>query len=229
MTPARVIELWRFPVKSLVGEAVLSIDVNGRGFDGDREWSVKTEDGRLGSGKTGRRFTAVPGLLDVRAAIVEGRVLVTYPDGTQAFADDPAAEERLSVLVGRRVSFDLEGDEPHFDDGPVSLMGSASLAALSAEQGTLVDRTRFRANVIVATDEAFVEDTWVGRDIEVGAVRLHVDKMLPRCVMVNMSTADLPEQPGNLTALGRIHQACMGVVASVVGAGRMSVGDIITI
>jgi hypothetical protein len=53
--------------------------------------------------------------------------------------------------------------------------------------------------------------------------------MLPRCAMVNMSTADLPGQPGNLTALGRMHQACMGVVSSVIGPGVINVGDVITL
>jgi uncharacterized protein YcbX len=229
MSSIRVAELWRFPVKSLVGEQVARLEVDQRGGVGDRLWSVYTADGKLGSGKSGRRFDAVPGLLDVRAQLIEGRVQITLPDGTTAFTDDPVAGRKLSTYVGQPVTLAAETGTPHFDDGPISLMGTASLAALAEEQHAPVDRTRFRANILVETDGAYVEDTWVGRELLVGSVRLRVDKMLPRCVMVNMSTADLPAQPGNLAALGRIHDACMGVVASVVDGGVIAIGDVIAI
>ena len=43
--------------------------------------------------------------------------------------------------------------------------------------------------------------------------------------MINMASADLPEQPGNLAALGRLNEQCLGVIAQVVTPGRIATGD----
>lgn len=59
--------LHRFPVKSMSGEERNHLDVDARGCVGDRVWSVRTADGKIGSGKNTRRFAAVPGLLELRA------------------------------------------------------------------------------------------------------------------------------------------------------------------
>jgi MOSC domain-containing protein YiiM len=48
-------------------------------------------------------------------------------------------------------------------------------------------------------------------------------------VMINMSSADLPAQPGNLAALGRLHDQCLGVIARVVTPGRVAVGDALVV
>jgi uncharacterized protein YcbX len=102
MTQPAVRSLHRFPVKSLAGESVVAFDVDERGVAGDRWWSVRTSDGRIGSGKTTRRFAAVPGLLDLRAVREGERVVVRFPDGTCCPVDDPLADARLSEHpVGR--------------------------------------------------------------------------------------------------------------------------------
>ena len=125
------------------------------------------------------------GLLDVRARTDDGTVLVTFPDGTSHAVDDPAAATRLSAQVGQPVTFARETSVVHFDDGPVSLIGTASLAALAAERGALVDFGRFRANVLVHTVEPFVEDgsASVARSAS-GRCVLRVTMTSARCVMV---------------------------------------------
>jgi len=36
----RVLELWRFPVKSMQGERLTSADIGPDGIDGDRRWAL---------------------------------------------------------------------------------------------------------------------------------------------------------------------------------------------
>ena len=48
-------------------------------------------------------------------------------------------------------------------------------------------------------------------------------------VSVWMATADLPEQHGNLLALGRINEANLGVIATIEQPGRITVGDALTV
>jgi uncharacterized protein YcbX len=139
--------------------------------------------------------------------------------------DGGGAAERLSRLVGRPVTFSQEAAVSHFDDGPVSLLGSASVTAVADERGRPVDAARFRANVLLTGLRAFAEESWIGRRVSVGTAVLSVTAASPRCAMVNAETADLPAQPGNLAAVGRLRDGQLGVVATVVRAGRISVGD----
>ncbi len=223
---ARVLELRRYPVKSLTGEVVEELEIEARGCAGDRVWSVRTADGRIASGKTtSSRFAAVPGLLELRARWREGRVAVRFPDGTECYVDDAGAAGRLSAQLGRPLTFARETDRPHFDDGPVSLVGTGSVDAVGAELGDRVEPVRFRPNILFAGDGPFAEDSWVGREVTVGACVLRVLMTSPRCVMVDMATADLPPLEGVLAATGRINQACTGVIAEVVRPGRVRVGD----
>lgn len=225
----RVVALSRYPVKSLLGEPLAAVDVDARGVAGDRAWAVRTSDGKLGSGKSTRRFTAVPGLLQARARYDGERALVDFPDRAACPADDPAAESRLSDLVGVPVSLVREADVSHYDDGPVSLLGLASVAALSAARGEEVEPERFRANILLDTPAAYAEEAWVDRDVQVGTAVLHVTMCSPRCVMVNLPTADLPSQPGNLALLGDLTGGHLGVIATVVRPGRVAVGDPVTV
>jgi uncharacterized protein YcbX len=223
--PVGVVSLHRYPVKSILGEDLDALDVDERGVVGDRWWSVRTAAGKIGSGKNTNRFAAVPGLLALRARTDGDRVRVALPDGGEYDVEDPSLPDVLSKRLGQPVTLARESDVMHFDDGPVSLLGRASLEALAAHRGEPVAAVRFRANVLLDTTSPFVEDEWVGREVAIGTALLRVTMRSPRCVMVDMATADLPEQHGNLLALGALSEACIGVIAEVVRPGRMTVGD----
>jgi len=224
-----VASLHRHPVKSMLGESVDHVDVDQRGCVGDRSWSVRTSTGKIGSGKDTRRFSAVLGLLRMRAVEQDGAVLVTFPDGTRCAVTSPEAADRVSHQVGQPVTFAQESVVSHFDDGPISLLGHASVEAIAQERGEPVDPARFRANVLVEGLDAFAEGAWIGRRVRIGTAVLHVTMASTRCVMVNAATADLPAQPGNLAAIGRRNGMQLGVVATVVTPGRMSVGDVLAV
>jgi uncharacterized protein YcbX len=224
-----VISLRRYPVKSMTGESVGQLDVDERGVVGDRLWSVRTVSDKIGSGKNTRRFARLEGLLELRAAERDGRVLVTLPDGSACFTDDEDAAGRISHQLGQPVTLARETSVSHFDDGPISLIGMPSVAAVTEERQADVDPDRFRANVLLHTPGRFVEDTWVGRQVRIGTAVLHVEMASPRCVMVDMETADLPSQHGNLAAVGRLNQACLGIIATVLAPGTIRVGDTLTI
>jgi len=85
----RVLEIWRYPVKSLQGERLDSALVGVEGIEGDRQWAIF--DVATGFGLTGRREGA---LLHASARTVDGRVEVVLPDGSVA-ADDEARQIRV--------------------------------------------------------------------------------------------------------------------------------------
>ncbi|WP_233583870.1 MOSC N-terminal beta barrel domain-containing protein [Micromonospora sp. CV4] len=69
----RVAEIRRYPIKSMLGEAVPLAEVGERGLAGDRLWAVRDLDGKLGSGKNTRRFRRMPGLFRLQAYAADDR------------------------------------------------------------------------------------------------------------------------------------------------------------
>src|SRR5437763_1264535 len=90
----RVLELWRYPVKSLQGERLEEAAVDDLGIAGDRRWALFDRDSGLGL--TARR---VPELLFGAARVRDdGGVEVVLPDGTVT-----TDEAVVSDWLGRRV------------------------------------------------------------------------------------------------------------------------------
>lgn len=223
-----VSELHRYPVKSLTGERLASLAVEERGVVGDRLWAVRDPDGKLGSGKSSRRFRRMDGLLALRAEYDDDIPVLTFPGGRMIRGDDPAVHDALSEHVGRPVTLGREERVSHFDEGPIHLVTTASLTTTGAAHGGSVDARRLRPNVVVDTGEltGLPEDDWAGRRITLGPeVVLQVLYAMPRCVMVDLPTADLPAARRLLSTVTEVNAGDLGVVADVVTGGTVSVDD----
>jgi uncharacterized protein len=109
-TIGSVIELRRYPVKSLAGETLTVAAVDRRGLDGDRRWAVTDADGKFGSSKSTRRFRKMEGLLQLTASYdPHCTPIIGFPDGRRIPGDDPDVHEALSDHVGRSVELRPEG------------------------------------------------------------------------------------------------------------------------
>lgn len=222
----RVLELWRYPVKSLVGERLDAARVGARGLEGDRLWAVQDPDGKLGSGKSTRRFRRMDGLLELASSYDGDVPVVAFPDGRELRGDD-GLDAALAAHVGRPVSLAREDAVSHFDEGPVHLVTTASLAAVSTAFGRDVAPRRVRPNVLVDTGpaEGFLEDGWIGREVAIGdEVVVAVRSGMPRCVMVGLPQVALPREPRLLRTIVEANDAQLGVVCDVVRGGTVQVG-----
>lgn len=112
-----VVALWRYPVKSMMGEELNASVVTERGLLGDRAHAlVDVETGKVASAKKPRWWGR---LFEFRAAFVElprpGEALppirITFPDGKLMTSTDRGLDEELSALVGRKVSFGASAPE----------------------------------------------------------------------------------------------------------------------
>lgn len=106
-----VISLWRYPVKSMMGEELNAAAVTAAGVLGDRAFAVvDRETGKVASAKNPRKW---PDFFAFRAAYCEPpavgidlpSVRVTLPDGETVRSDAADLEARLSQALGREVSF----------------------------------------------------------------------------------------------------------------------------
>ncbi len=75
----RVLQLWRYPVKSLLGERVDAAEIGSHGIEGDRRFAIF--DVGTGFGLTARR---VPEMLFASARVDGDGVEITLPDGSVA-------------------------------------------------------------------------------------------------------------------------------------------------
>ena len=233
-TPAvgRVTALWRYPVKSMLGERCPSLTLNARGVEGDRLYAVVDANGKLGSGKSTRRFARIDGLFRFRS-VYDGDVpVIAFPDGRRLRGDDGSVHGALSAALGQPVTLAREAAISHMDAGPVHLLTTASLAWL---RGLLpaagLDERRFRPNVLIDVPGASpIEREWLGRTVAVGdEVRLAVRDMTERCVMVSLAQSELPDDPAILRTLAQDAGLDFGVYADVVAPGRISVGDRVSV
>jgi uncharacterized protein YcbX len=108
-----ICELWRYPVKSMLGTTLDEVVVTPKGFLGDRAWALRdVETGRIASAK---KF---PRLLEYRATYeVEpvdespGRVRIETANGDAIYPEDPEASRVISELLGRDVRLENQARE----------------------------------------------------------------------------------------------------------------------
>jgi len=228
----RVAQIWRYPVKSLQGETLLTAELGLQGVEGDRRYAIF--DAETGMGLTARRE---PALLFGAASLATGSLEITLPDGTVA-SDDAALSEWLGRPVILRSTsyqgprryespedYEAEADWEPFDGANGSFRDSERTVVSLVSTGTLGawNARRFRSNLVL---EGSDEDALVGTRVRVGEAELEVIKRVGRCVMVTRA------QPGgvekDLDVLRTIHRERGGrfaVGAEVLVPGTVSVGD----
>src|SRR5438270_4487323 len=106
-----VVGLWRYPVKSMMGEELNAAEVMERGLVGDRQFAVvDASTGKVAGAKNPRKWG---NFFDFRAAYVEPpesgsklpAVRLTLPDGTVVTSEQPNVAQVLSKALGREVAF----------------------------------------------------------------------------------------------------------------------------
>ena len=106
-----VLSLWRYPVKSMMGEELNAADVTERGILGDRVYALfDPSSGKVASAKNPLKWAR---LFDCRAAFIDPPVLgspmpsvrITLPDGSLVTSAEVELEPKLSQVFGREVRF----------------------------------------------------------------------------------------------------------------------------
>jgi uncharacterized protein YcbX len=238
----RVESLWRYPVKSMMGEELARAYLAVGGVYGDRRY------GFLSSAAPADfpYFTARErhDLLLHRAlyrhpermarpcggfALSDDAVEIETPAGERLAVDDPRVIELLRNGVRERHEVTLvRSEDALVDSRPISLFSLQTVRQIGEEVGAELDKRRFRANVYVdlASGGGFGEDEWVGRRLRLGRdVEVQVLKRNKRCKLITLDPETSDANPEVIKCVARDHEMRAGIYAGVLVEGLVSVGD----
>jgi uncharacterized protein len=225
--------IYRYPVKSMRGEALEAAMLGWHGVEGDRRLALRRTDERGGfpwltAGKLPALIQFAPERQDV-----DGDALPTHvrtPEGEAL----PIFGEALASDVQRRHGGAVEMlhfKHGIFDDASVSVITSHTVGEICRLAGRDGDVRRFRPNVLVRSGAGvpFEEDAWVGGVVTFGdgddAPAIAVTMRDVRCAMVNIDPDGSGTSPDVLKAVVRANQNNAGIYATVTRTGRVSVGQ----
>jgi uncharacterized protein len=223
----RVLQLWRYPVKSMQGERLDRATFTPTGIEGDRRWGIVDRG-------TGRILTAkrVPELLYATARWVEERPVVTLPGDHTSVAGWLGRDAALvEARADERGTYEIAQDP--FDEASALLTWNGPKGTFHDSNRTQVhllsvgsagawDLRRFRPNLVVDGDGEF---DLVGSTLRVGTAVLSVVKRTDRCVMTTRP------QPGGIERDPEVLKAILlaggdlGVGCTVVQPGDVHEGD----
>jgi uncharacterized protein YcbX len=124
------------------------------------------------------------------------------------------------------IEFTMPGGR-YVDAAPILVLTTASLrTAAGHHPNGAWDVRRFRPNVLLDLEgDGWAEDSWVGRQIRIGAVTLLPTERCVRCTMVTRSQPGLGADVDVFRTLARHHGGLLGVWSDVVTPGSLSLGD----
>jgi hypothetical protein len=237
------------PVKGMRHLALDAIDLDEQGAVGDRSYClVDVDEARV------LKTVQHPSLIGVVAQVGGDRLRLTLPTGEEAsgaparsgrtitcdywgrsvdldLTEGPHAE-LVSDWLGRRVSVAVAPRGGVVFGDPLTVVGTASLRELARRTGLdeVADQpARFRATLVVETDEPHVEDSWAGQEVAIGDAVVRIGGPVPRCAVVDhhpetgvkdvrLLRALVRERPTN-----RAGEPMFGVYARCVVSGRVTV------
>jgi uncharacterized protein YcbX len=207
-----VASLWRYPVKTLAGEALASAVVARDGILGDRLVCVRGPEGV----RTSRRHYRLLGLRGSmgpdgaplvnghRWDTVEAAALVKAAAGDDAWLEAIDAAERFDVM-------------------PLLVATDGAVAAFGR------DVRRLRPNILIGGVQGLDETTWPGGTLHIGDVVVRLDSLRSRCPMTTVDPDTLERDPNVLRDIGRRFGGRLALNAEVAREGTVSVGDTVTL
>ena len=98
--------------------------------------------------------------------------------------------------------------------------------------GAAWDVRRFRPNFVVETTAGIgglAEEAWCGKTIRIGEIELRCEMPTPRCGMTTQPQERLAKDPSVLRTIVASAGQNLGAYANVARAGRVAVGDSVTL
>jgi uncharacterized protein YcbX len=210
--PLYVKGLWRYPVKSLAGEAIASAELTSSGIPGDRIVHVRGPEGV----RTSRRQYRLIGLHGTLG-----------PEGWPQIDGHPWRSVEALALVKKAAGDDatLEAYDglERFDILPLLVATDGAVAKFGR------DVRRLRPNILIGGVDGMDETRWPGSTLRIGDVVVRLDSLRARCPMTTVDPDSLERDPEVLKDIGRRFGGRIALNADVLRSGTIHVGDPVTL
>ena len=249
MELGRISAIFRYPVKSMAGELLDVARLGWHGIEGDRRLAFRRLGDRSGfpwltASKLPELILYKPFGLDSNASSKNGELLPTHvqtPDGNEYELRSDELREELSSRCGSDVEL-MNLRHGIFDEACMSVISLGTVRGVERESGRgegFCDLRRFRPNVVIETNsgEPFEEDRWVGRTLMFGeghggagpVAAIGITMRDERCVMVNFDPDTAERDSEVMKSVVRMNDNFAGVYGTVVSAGELRVGQVVTL
>jgi uncharacterized protein len=231
-------ELRRYPVKSMAGVAIESVNLGWHGLDGDRRFAFRRV--RDGSGFPWLSASSFPELILYQPIAFDessGEPLPTHvrtPSGNELELGSEALRSEIAEASGIEVEL-MRLKHGTFDEAPVSVISFSTIAGIGRSVQLDLDRRRFRANIVIETLEtdAFLEDSWVGRTLSFGdsepAPAVSVTLRDLRCMIINLDPETAKQDGRVLKKVVEMNGNNAGVYGTVLQSGTLHVGQVVSL
>jgi hypothetical protein len=202
-------EMWRYPVKTMGGEALLSAHVGALGIDGDRIVHVEDADGRVITSRSHPRFLGHKGSLDPHGVVlVDGRPW-----------DSPGVAADVVDIAGPGARLVRDEGAARFDVLPLLVATDGAIAAFGH------DGRRLRPNLVIGGVEGLTETAWPGARLRIGEVLIGVQGLRLRCIMTSFDPDTLVQDKQITRDIYRRFDGKLALDCFVIEPGAIVVGD----
>jgi uncharacterized protein YcbX len=227
----RVVELVRYPVKSMAGIGSESAFLGWHGLNGDRRFAFR----RVGD-NSGFPWLSASRLADLilyqpcRLDERNGEPLPTHvrtPAGVERELWSVKLQREVAERFGSEVEL-MQVRHGIFDDATISVISTVTISEVSRVSGVPVDSRRFRANIVIECDgEPFLEERWMGGTLVFGQKGpvVRVTMRDARCAMLNLDPKTATSDARVLKSVVQLNQNNAGVYGTVVRTGTISIGE----
>ena len=200
--------IYRYPVKSMAGEALDSTVLTALGVPGDRIVHVRGPEG-VRSARRQYRLLGLRGALDADGVSRVNGYLWHSAAAAALVRAEAGADAWLEAFDGAE----------RFDVLPLLVATDGAIAAFGR------DVRRLRPNLVIGGVEGLDEFTWAGAELHIGDAVVGLDSRRGRCPMTTVDPDTLDRDPEVLRDIGRRFGGRLALNAMVVTAGRIRVGD----
>ena len=205
----KIAELWRYPVKSMGGEALDRAYLEPLGIAGDRVVHVEDADGQVITARTHPRLLGHHASLDS-----SGEPLV---DGERWTGS--RVKQKVVDIVGPGAQLIWDESEERFDMLPLLVATDGAISAFGH------DRRRLRPNIVIAGVQGLAERAWPGHVLRIGRVLIGVRDLRGRCVMTTFDPDTLEQDRNVLRGIVQKFGGRLALNGYVIRAGEIRVGD----
>ncbi len=208
----RLAGLWRYPVKTLAGEALETAELTAGGIPGDRIVHVRGPEG-VRTSRRHYRLLGVQGSLDPNGYVrVNG-----YPWNSE----DALAAVRAAA--GNDSWLEAYDGLDRFDVLPLLVATDGAIAAFGR------DIRRLRPNILIGSVNGMDEIDWPGSELHIGDVVVRLDSRRGRCPMTTVDPDTLQRDPEVLRDIARRFNGQLALNADVLRPGIVRIGDSVTL